>query len=1081
MRGLRALVQRIRISPNLQRSLSEVAIGCAIAGTLLALFSQFLATWGTGWGVRIGMLAGTICGLLLPRFASRTAPSDRQLMFWLAAVVLLWPTWLTVQFDLLQCLPTSWWTLPAFTEVVGVLAGLLGWMIPCAIWTQMLFPPSDVQISKARLVRWGTATVGLLVAASILVPLLGITTLTWSALLLASGSLWIFPTESSTEDTTSATTSAADAVMQHGSCWWKGILAGIAGWQIATAINLFSEVMPATLPQWLAGLSLLGMGMGLSFAYSMLRPGVRQQSPTQAALHLTLLGTLQLVVAACLISVCFWLNSRITLPGLLELNRLLLMAVVLMPLGYGIGRIYHGHLSDLVAVLIGYGCVEICALWGLDSLLGCWIGTWSAAVVAVISTVSSLGKTWVPLNFRRLAAPIAMTVLWALIFSSGGLYWQTARATKLLFSTTAAIAARSGWEAPLLPQLDNTHLIAAQSGRHGGWSLWQGHGGTLQLRCQGVPSGSIATQPEWSPQYGPEVAATAWPLTLVDQPARVLLLGTGSSASLQTALSFPVSQVLCTEADTGLLSLLESEVYSRCGFHPLEDDRCQMVRQPAEWLAFPAEEQFDVIVSSVPSATLPQATTLLSSEYYQRAARHLSPQGVFCQRFPTIDFGPTPLLTAIATLQTAFPEVACLEVGTGDFLLLAAHDPAALVKRDLPQRLERSHVAHVLSRCQWDWCTPLNFPAYDRAALAEAVADAQARPMSTANAWLAFFTPRELLRWGPKQQEIAALLQKTRTSASLYPLADVSQPPQLLTDQPRSRRSRYLDWLGQTTAESTVLRRLSEVVSQRELVRQFPDAYWWEYRKELREQLQDRPRTGLQMVSHTVSSDSSRWHPEDQRRKAYFVLLGEALKADIPERGTLAEIEKLLEPYDPLLTLFAHQELADLYSKGNQDPALELKHRLHVIYYAPPDDASVRNVIAAINHLVEHPEAAASDAERFDLLNGLLQVLRTRWEVRNGRPSKSAKVTLQEIERSLVTVEQAIEVLETLSISAGYSTEDWSTRRLVLERLLVRPFRSYRDQLALHTKESRRKTLELLQKANELEDSGRDEANLNSP
>ena len=310
------------------------------------------------------------------------------------------------------------------------------------------------------------------------------------------------------------------------------------------------------------------------------------------------------------------------------------------------------------------------------------------------------------------------------------------------------------------------------------------------------------------------------------------------------------------------------------------------------------------------------------------------------------------------------------------------------------------------------------------------------------------------------------MLAKPRSTAAVFPLPVEEGAPRELQTQ-ASRKSRYLEWLGPAAENPELLRRLAEATSQRQLVLRYPDTHWWEYRKELRHQLQDHPRTAIQTVSHSSEMSPGRWHPEDRRRKQYFEALGVALKSETPTPEQLASIESLLDPFDPLLTLFAHHELADLYARAHLDPLRESEHRLHVIYYSPSGDASVRNVVTAIDHLVTHPEAAPSDADRFERLNGLLQTLRTRWELRNNRPAKSARVTQQEIERSLFSVERALETMQPLAVSAGMTETEWRLRQNVLERILIRPFRSYRDQLAVHTRESERRTRELLNRTTE--------------
>lgn len=1050
------------------RQILSFGLGLSVGVAAVAICSQIIAAYGIPFGLRLGFGLATLLGVGWGAHLAKGThrPSLAGPLASLAALLVVWPAWIGLQLEVLQAVPTSWWAHALCSELCGVLLGCLNWTIPVALGTQLLVfatrcpiadPRSTVDHADSRQGVWLAAlglSTGLVLMGLVLMPVWGPL---WPTLCVLVAVAACVATTGSDRVLPAFNPQAVAASPPL----WQMALWAVIGSQFQTGYALISEVTVATGPllTTLTGVLLLAWCVGWGGFATRRQP----LSFTGALVALLWITVAQLAWSGQMIDVQLWLSSRLTDPRLLEVGRIAAFAVLLAPLACWCGATSspRGVTTSLtLSLLTGFLCGELCQPNWADPLSRLWV---LAAIWAVLSLAGlwQTGTACSPWSQRsRMGAVLSLGLLLAIT----PLQWPTGRAVKLLFSTPALVGARSGWQTHLLPYLDDSKFVATADGLEGRWTLWRMHGADLQVRRQGVPRGAITVRPDWSPQYAPEVVSTLWPMILVDQPARVLVLGAGSSAAIQSALAFPLAELVCCEADDALVGLIQQEISRVGGFDPFADHRCRRIRQPASWLALPAEEQFDVIVSSPASAVLPEGAAEGTVEFYRRAARHLTAQGVFCQRFSSIDFGPRPLLSAALSLQQAFAETACLEVGPGEFLLLGAHEASALVRPDLVRRLEMPHVVHVLSRCNWDWSLPLNLPAYDRQALAEAAAEVAAAPQTIANAWLPSFTPRELTRWAPKLQETANLLLKRRESAPVFPLPSKEDAPRALV-QGQSRKSRYLAWMRTHADNPELLRRLTETTAQQQLVQQFPDSHWWEYRKELRTQLQDHPRTGIQMVSHSTSGSSKTWHPEDRRRKEYFEALGAALKAERPSTEQLAAIEQLLEPYDPLLTLFAHQELADLYARERVHLQQEAAHRLHVIYYAPPGDASVRNVIAAIDLLVEHPEAAASPADRFEQLNGLLQILRTRWEARNMRPAKSGRVTQQEVERSLLSVERGLAVMKTLALEAGWSQEDWLNREQVLDRILVRPFRSYRDVLVAHNRESEQKTRELLHRA----------------
>ena len=78
-------------------------------------------------------------------------------------------------------------------------------------------------------------------------------------------------------------------------------------------------------------------------------------------------------------------------------------------------------------------------------------------------------------------------------------------------------------------------------------------------------------------------------------------------------------------------------------------------------------------------------------------------------------------------------------------------------------------------------------------------------------------------------------------------------------------------------------------------------------------------------------------------------------------------------------------------------------------------------------------------------MNALLQFLKLRWNNRGlGKPS-SVRIVLNDLEKSIGAAQGAFTTMDTLRAEAGVSAADWQARREVLERLLVRPLRTYQS------------------------------------
>ena len=847
---------------------------------------------------------------------------------------------------------------------------------------------------------------------------------------------------------------------------FQALAAFFLGGMFAVTTHLVGQLMPDSYQlgctEWWG---LIG-GISLTVWHAGRRPSnpisVRWSWLFAAAWNALLLAAFPAMIDASL-----WINSTFTWVVPLLMIRSAIVFIAAIPLGIAFGSLVAdvSHKNKL-----GSGLPFLCGLVVLNrgsevlSLAG--LMTACGAAMVLLTFVEQRPRHRSLLSWRMAGAMFGLA-LWGLSVP----LWQAnndpARVSKLLFSTPAFLAHRSGWESRLLPLLDDSRMISQQVGSRGPLTLWRSKGLELHLRENGIPRSVISINTDVYPQFAPEVLLAALPLVLADQPSRVLILGASSGVTLSASLQFPVKEAVCVEGNAGLIRLLKGHIVDETSSDPLSDERVRLISAPPELMLMTHQEPFDVILSSPPSSAVLAGGASFTSEYYRRASKCLKSRGIFCQRFECLDFGPGPLRLVLQSLRQSFCETIAVETATGELLLMATNTSGVFIPDNLPARLETPHVRRLLARSGFDWSVLLNLPAYDHAALGEICDEAHAEANSVTNGRLAFQAPLEILRWGKKLLDTQQVLTKTRTTPARFSKQDRGSQSTFLANQPQvSRKSRFLEWLGESHVSAELLRRLSEVATRQKLVREFPESHWWEYRKALRQQLQDHPRSAIQQVRHVRGEAQT--HPEDQTRRNYFVALGEAAQRAKPTVEQIAAIEACFEPYDPFISYFGRQEVADLEARSEIPVGSELSHRLHVIYFAPEGEASTRNVTAAINLLVKHPEAIGNAAQRFDILNGLVQLLRVRWETRQGIPMLSVRRQLTDVDKSVIAAENAMSAMENLVPAVSLPTEDWSARKQVVDKILLRPLRAYREELQASAKESQNRTRALLEQATDV-------------
>lgn len=622
---------------------------------------------------------------------------------------------------------------------------------------------------------------------------------------------------------------------------------------------------------------------------------------------------------------------------------------------------------------------------------------------------------------------------------------DTSHTSSLLFSERTAAAVQRGVERELIEQSHANRLVVSVSTPSGEVTVWQRTGCELEFQRNGMSIGRISTDTNVSPQPAEEILPAVISLASHPHPSRVLLLGDDTGVSLRACTRFPIQEIVAVRADHKITELAHRFTWSGQQLSPDQDERVQILHEPA-LVALRRRElkRFDVVIASGGGVNVPSAANQYTTEFYQAAHSRMTTDAVFCQRFRQTGLGPEPLKIAMATLMNVFVNVGVIQTMPGEILLLASDSKKGLIDPKLMSRLQRDHVRREIATSGWDWAQVAILPLLDaRDPIGMFSHELPPQADSGTNCQLAMAIPFELQRRADKQSELhSAFGPHQQQVLAVIPSAEDREE---------------------------VKRRMSALAQQLEILAGMPDEPWT-YRKSLQMEMKQSPRPALESVKGGEITKVA--HPLDLLRQQYFITLGKALKA--ASRGELntmliSQLDTFTDKFEPLITHFAHYEIVRLHELANHpSPVEELHHRLHIVFFTSPSDASVRPVISAMEQLVNQPSLIADDQERYDMLNSLLQKMIERWEARTAWEPRSSIRVQNDVDMSVSVANRAMAQMEEVRDSGSADQTEFYRRRRFVNAALIGPLREYRDQVLAHRMKSETPVEQNTEEANDL-------------
>ncbi|ODA28915.1 spermidine synthase [Planctopirus hydrillae] len=863
-------------------------------------------------------------------------------------------------------------------------------------------------------------------------------------------------------------------------------LGGICGWALSAWMN--------------SRRSRMAVGTDLDAAHAHHKPA---DISTSAMIWMGVVAiALNLLLLPALTELLLWTNATVSWsPGVWWI-RMLFTILMVWPVGWLMGCATtrrSGSMTMLCLMLAAAGWLT--AQWfgrfvlsPASLLLAC---SWALAALSVIPLVLNprmlrdwvsprFGKTFAanevtssdhrtqagsPSSFAMQSGHLALSTRMASLFSvvaGAGLLatlpWSVSRESsawnsRALFSTSASVAWHAGFSSDMLTALDDSRLVEVEHAENGTMVRWRTKFLEEVTRVNGLPLPPVSRDPGVVPQAVPELILTTLPLALHHEARHILLLGAGSGLPLVTLSDLPVLQVTCLEGDGSCLQAVQSHVVRALGAEI--DERFDIHGVDPVWGISSLQDRFDVVISAPQLSSTDRGTASLTREHYLQCADRLTEDGIFCQRFECVDYGPQVLVDVSRTLRSVFREVTLVQTGIpGEAVWIATNSSKGLMREGLLSRIKSPQMRRILAQAGWDWSMLAGLSLVDDAALGELdgtdskIHLRHARANTIRSNHLAWQTPIETMRWGAKLQQTQALLSAPRSTEPVYPPLPIPVDPDSGEEPPPvvyRRLSLLMEGMGFDGEDPDLVRRLEEIVAQRHLINDHPEAWWWEYRKVVKERLGKPPVATVRLA--TAQALKGGMLPDYARRKDYFEHLGEAIRSPNPA-AEVPELLKFEEAYDPLLSPFIHQEVAELlHRSGKEARAEELRHRLHLVYFAPGFDSSVRNVQVALEMVLDHPETIVDDAARYDLILSLMHTMRNRWNLRTSQTLKSIRLTLRDIDACLLVARRGKETLDQLALAGAADHADCEKRLQGLDRMLLQPLETYRNNLRSATPE----------------------------
>lgn len=234
----------------------------------------------------------------------------------------------------------------------------------------------------------------------------------------------------------------------------------------------------------------------------------------------------------------------------------------------------------------------------------------------------------------------------------------------------------------------NDRMLFYRDGKTASVSVIEAPGGDAIIATNGKPDAAIMLGKNHPTSDEPTMTlAAALPLSMLDAPKRVGVIGFGSGLTTHTLLGDPrLERVDTIEIEEAMVE--GARAFGQRVERAYTDPRSHIVIDDAKAYFAGQKTKYDIIISEPSNPWVSGVSALYSTEFYQFVPRHLNENGLFVQWVQLYELDDALVGSILKTLAPAFEDYAAWISNTSD-LLIVASPKGAVPKIDF-KRLQRS-------------------------------------------------------------------------------------------------------------------------------------------------------------------------------------------------------------------------------------------------------------------------------------------------------------------------------------------------------------------------------------------------------